>query len=467
MNNKENKIINMERLMCGLVAFCIIFGGIINSGSFRVFGIVLTLYRLSIPLLAFIFITKRLKSKEWKISSFSKNLIIYCIMMIFWIIYGGILLFTSPYAPLHDGLKELIDLSLGLLSIFCIVECCNTVKNIEYFMKALRVMAIILICFSFFEMFTGIHFPTSEYGKYQSLNNLGSVFLLGISTKQLFPVTTIFYGINDFSVLISVLFPLFYLEKSNSKRQKIVNALLMFLIIIILTVNDANICLIGIIVATGFRVIFKNYRKNSIITLGGIIIVQQIVTGFFAKLMLLIKGGLHHLNLIDMQSQSIKNTMLHMGKDAINKTSNLSEVMSSQVHNANSGAGSLWYRMMLALDSLEMFVKSHLLGVGPSGFTPYLKENGSRTYLTNPHNWWLEILSQYGILVFLAYLGSMVYIFYKNLKNYLLERDEKQLQFLCMCVIFAIGCIAPSSFLGYSYQWILPALGIAFISIKQ
>lgn len=467
MNKKEAKIKNIDHLMCGVVAFCIIFGGIINSGSFRVFGIVLTLYRLSIPLLTIIFISKRLQRKEWKMSLLSKNFILYCGMMIFWIFYGGLLLFVSPYAPLHDGLKELIDLSMGLLSIYCIVECCSTIENVHYFMKILKVIALILICFSIFEVFTGIHFPTSEYGNYQSFKNLGSVFLVGISTKQLFPITTIFYGINDYSVLIAVLFPLFYVEKGQTARRKSANIIMMFLIILILTFNDANICLIGIVVATAFRIIFKHYRKNSILTLGGIVFTQQLTTSLVAKVVLAIKGGLHHLHLVDMQSQSIKDTMLHMGKDAINKTSNLSEVVSSQVHNANAGAGSLWYRMMLALDSLEMWVKSHLLGVGPSGFTSYLKKNGSRTYLTNPHNWWLEILSQYGILVFLAYLASMVYIFYKNLKDYLFRRDEKQLQFLCMCVIFAIGCIAPSSFLGYSYQWILPALGIAFISIKQ
>lgn len=465
MEIKENK--KIDYWLCGLVAFCIIFGGIINSGSFRVMGMVITLYRLSIPLFTVIFISKRWSNKEIKISLFSKSFMIYSLMMVGWIIYGFMLLFVSSYSPLHDGLKELIDLTLGLLSIYCIYECCNTREKIYFFMKVLRVFAIIFVCLAILELFSGVHFPTSEYGKYQNIKNIDLIFLIGISTKQLFPVTTIFYGINDFSVILAVLFPLFFIDSKQSIKTKIINGLNMFLIIVILTFNDANICIIGILLATIFRMIFKSKRVNSGITLVGVIFTQQIISDALGKLVLLIKGGIHHLHLVDLTNQSLKNTITMMGKDASTKTSHLTEVMSSQVHNANAGAGSLWYRMMLALDSLEMFVKSHLLGVGPSGFTPYLKENGSRTYLTNPHNWWLEILSQYGILIFLAYLGSMVYIFYKNLKNYLLERDEKQLQFLCMCVIFAIGCIAPSSFLGYSYQWILPALGIAFISIKQ
>lgn len=467
MTQSEIGFNKIDKWLCGLVAFCIIFGGVLNSGSFRIAGMVITLYRFSIPLFTIIFLTRRWKKKEWRILSFSKSFMLYALMMIFWIIYGGFLLMTSPYAPLHDGLKELIDLSLGLLSIYCIYECCDTRDKIHFFMNILKIFAVIFVCIAILEMFTGVHLPTSEYGKYQTFKNLDYIFLIGISSKQLFPITTTFYGINDFSVLISVLFPLFYIEKEQKRSEKIWNGITMFTIVLILTFSDANICIMGIIAATLFRVIFRAKRRNAIISLGFIILVQQCISGLVGKLILLIKTGIHQLHLVDMNSNALKETFIKMSKDASKKTTTLTEVMSSQVHNANDGAGSLWYRMMLALDSLEMWVKSHLLGVGPSGFSAYLKKNGSRTYLTNPHNWWLEILSQYGILVFLAYFASMIYVFFKNFMDYLKYRDEKQLQFLCMCVIFVIGCMAPSSFLGYSYQWILPALGIAFISIKS
>ena len=125
-------------------------------------GLVLTLERLGIPLLAFIFISKRWKRKEWKFLFFSKSFYIYCGMMLFWILYGAALLFLSPYAPMHEGLKELLDLFIGLLSVYCIVECCYNLKLIHYFFKILRIFVIIFVIFALIEMISGIHFPSSD-----------------------------------------------------------------------------------------------------------------------------------------------------------------------------------------------------------------------------------------------------------------------------------------------------------------
>ena len=74
-------------------------------------------------------------------------------------------------------------------------------------------------------------------------------------------------------------------------------------------------------------------------------------------------------------------------------------------------------------------------------------------------------MSQYGIFVFAAYSFAMLYLFIMTIKLYIKKHIRAIAIILAMCTTFVISCLAPSSFIGYSYQWILPALCISALKI--
>lgn len=465
MNNDNPVVTRKSKLLCILIIICSIFGNVINSGDFRVAGLVLNLNRVGIPLITLYFVIQRCRKKELQQYFSNKWYLSYGAVMLFWILYGGIMLGISRYALVSEGLKELLDLTLGLMLVYCITECCHTKAILQYFMKVIKVCVCVLCVVGLFEMILGIHFVSSKYAGSFDIGQLFPIIVAGMSTGKIYPFTTVFYGVNDFSAFLAIFFPLFFLEKTDSKNKKIRNIIMMLILAFIVTVEDANISLVAMVVAVIFWMILRKINRYSTSYLVSMVLMKQWVANWIAMGIISIKklfGGIPFVqNYLNGKGGS-DSLLIEEGISEITKAT---KVLSAQIQTAEAGYGSLYMRSMITLDALEMWVKSHLLGVGPGGFTNYLDKNGSRCSIVNPHNWWLEILSQYGIFVFAAYVGMLLMLFIKNIKNYLKHKDFVVLQIICILVAYVLASIAPSSFLGYHYQWIVPALALIAIRL--
>ena len=111
-----------------------------------------------------------------------------------------------------------------------------------------------------------------------------------------------------------------------------------------------------------------------------------------------------------------------------------------------------------------MFTDTFGLGYGPGNFEAYL--NGlkeSTDLLSNPHSLWVEILVQYGVFIFVAYLMFLLYIYIKLIKIYLQNKSETVLAVILMDTAFVFAVFSPSSFLEYPYQWIIIGISILII----
>lgn len=90
------------------------------------------------------------------------------------------------------------------------------------------------------------------------------------------------------------------------------------------------------------------------------------------------------------------------------------------IYSEIDSGGSIVVRVNLALNALWMIYKTSGRGVGAGGFE-IIHEQGSVPYWTdgiiNPHNFWLEILSEYGIIIFLLFVTCYFVLFYLSLKN--------------------------------------------------
>jgi hypothetical protein len=118
--------------------------------------------------------------------------------------------------------------------------------------------------------------------------------------------------------------------------------------------------------------------------------------------------------------------------------------------------GSNLIRLNLAAAALEMTVRTAGLGVG-AGSYELLIASGYGGYFTggivNPHNWFLEVLSQYGILVFAAFC-MLLAEFYHTAQRGMADRIPESKLLLTATVAYAIASLANSTYLVESSNWL-------------
>jgi len=88
--------------------------------------------------------------------------------------------------------------------------------------------------------------------------------------------------------------------------------------------------------------------------------------------------------------------------------------------------------------------------------------------ILNPHNWWLEILINYGILIFFGYVAMYLRVLSQLWRAWHMSksRSEKMItEALLIAIIgFPIASTSPSSIMAFHPQWLLFAFVFAFIS---
>lgn len=482
---------NIDKILCVLLLVCAIFGNGIPIGEVKIIWINLTLYRLGIPIITMYYLLKRCKERAIKEYFSNKIYIIGMAIMVFWALYGTVLIFISPYSELVTGFKEILNIVLGGMLIYSLTECCQGEKMVGFCMKMIKYIILLLVLFGMIELMTGIHLRTSRYaGDYSGMSIL-NLLLRGVSQGTLFPVTTIFYGTNDFSAFLAIFFPVLFVEKES--KYKILNYLLMAVTVFLISINDANICLIALFVMAIMAIIVTKFEKYFLGTGGIVFLIQFWLTKIVSSIVLSIQGKIYAIfstqtvqpevevgNEISSMQENITGTIQESVQEIVQETiptvegnhidGNMStqEAILSQLNSASEQTGSLYQRILLMSDAFKMWFDSHFLGMGPASYTSYVQTVGGKSKYINPHNWWLEILSQYGIFVFLVYVFFLAYMWLTCLKRYIEEKDSLILKYVCILFLYVICSIAPSSFINYSYQWIIVAMGMIIMnSVKQ
>ena len=464
---QQNKYYSNRKHITFLILLTVLMltGNIISIERFRVFGLVLSAYRVVIPCITLYYMCWRIRQNNIKEIINNYVLIIYVGMIIFWILWGIGLMVISPYVDLREAIKDFLSLFLGMLSIYCFFELCDSQNALETVFKYIRIICSILCIWALVEIFTGAYLPFSKYYwiKLIDKKDTGLVLLQGLKDAYIYPTTTIFFNINDFSAFLAIFLPLFYPNRNFRKKDNIIRGLWMIIIIFILSVNDSNIAIIATLISSiVYFICVAGKRKYAGMMTGLMLFFYTIGNKLVFSALVYIKSCLPIK--VPEAAKKYGDIMELIRRSQL---FNVTEVMEIQVMDAAGGsANSLACRWQITLSSLRMTLHSKFMGIGPAAFRKYIEKYEEDSKLVDPHNWWLEILSQYGIFIFFAYLIAMLMIFVKVCKLYEIHKEASMLVYICMCITFCLACIAPSNYLSYSYQWILPAIGIVFIHIK-
>lgn len=408
-----NSYLNIDTILRNTIYILIIsglFGPILSI--FNVFGVNVFLFRvIYFLLLILVFIVASIKMSLRNINTF------YNKFFIFWLIYA--LVQFLWIANISLGIKHIIFLFIGI-GIIIIPQIYS--KDLYFINKIYNLWILILILFTFLGLLNilyGIQLTTSGY-------------FLGQERFQNIP-TAVFKNPNDYATFISISFPFLLSGIKNTKKKiiKLSFALIAVLniYILIFTLSRANY--IALMLGIFYWLLF--YEKRKTLFIGVLIIFTMIF--YFA-----------YYSVIDV---IIKN---------LNSLLKFTELSSINV------------RVNLIKNSFLFLINSFGLGVGPGNVDYYMDVKGvfETSGIVNPHNWWIEILANYGIIVFIGYVLNYVYFFYKlhNFRKVSKNKSEKKLSeaLSVSMIVFVIASISSSSIMAFKPNWLLLSLVALFIN---
>jgi teichuronic acid biosynthesis protein TuaE len=143
---------------------------------------------------------------------------------------------------------------------------------------------------------------------------------------------------------------------------------------------------------------------------------------------------------------------------------------SSMVSQTKLNSGSIFQRVNLIRNGIYFLFSKAGFGVGAGNFEYYMGNFAiyDTEGIINPHNWWLEVLVNYGIFVFIGYIIFYLRIIWNLRKIYYkkISEDEKIIcEGLLVSVIgFFFASLSPSSIMAFRPQWLLFAFALAFLN---
>lgn len=412
-----------------VLIFLLVFSSLVPGIGFKIstLGFNWTFYRMSVLICILIYLQMPNKTEKLITRQYYYR---WNALLFGWLIYGIILMALSPYRDLHNGFVELLSIFNGAMCIYILVSAIRKTEDLDLIVSIIFWIYIVLVVFGIYETLTGFHLQVSKFSDQ-------SAIYLANETKY---ATGIFYAENDFCAFLTCFCPIMIYKK----RRCLLGVFGIIGTIYINFVNDANICTIAMLVGAVFYIVFiKQYgrRAQRIMRLG--------VGGMFIIAAIAIWNNIDTL--------SANNTLLY--------------VIRIQQLNFGRSQGSLYHRIMMYKDSLQAAFDTFFIGTGSASFSNYFISHTSVSGLVNPHNLYLEVLVEYGLIIMISFAVGIfkliIVIRKKLLRNYDKSTRWRLISGCEMLVIYSIACLAPSSFLGYAWQWILITIGILLSGMPE
>lgn len=335
-----------------------------------------------------------------------------------WFYYGALsLIWTSSKGT---AIKELYYFAVFLLLILVLVFLLQNIKS-SVITATFWLIGIVIVLISILEFTFDVHLPTSRFV-------IEAERFSDIDYRR---ATGFFYNENDLALFLVILVP-FYLSGllKRSLLVKLANVILIVALLFITYFNDARLSVMAIVLQ---MLLFALFSYKNLLKHGARLFL------LFSPLLFLAAAGIVYY---------LANASLFEGIKA--------------------GQGSAFIRMNLYLSGLYGTFQSFMLGVGPGNFQ-HMDPAFDTLGFTNPHNWWLEVLTNYGLFIFAGYCAFFLFIM---VQLYLIYWSDKKNNKLALTLFlsfigFAIACLGPSSLFYFWPMWLLYGVTLGYIVQKR
>lgn len=330
------------------------------------------------------------------------------------------------------ALRNIIFLFTGVSIIFFLVYYMRDINHLQYLYWIWISIFIVLIPIGLWELTTGNHLITSN-------------LIEEDRPWVAFAPTTVFGNQNDYAAFIVLSIPMTTtaIRYYSNPYIRVAGVIVLITGLFLLIMTTSRSCYLALFTGVAFWFIFLLGSRKKLKTLA-------IVAAFFAVVLLAFPTQIQETSLL-VQDQ----------------VSSLSDV-SDQSENLGAAV-----RPNLIKNALYFTAQSAGFGVG-SGNAEYYMEH-YKIYptggITNVHNWWAEILANYGIFIFAGYLlfyGSLLLNLWRAYKNTHVLQEKMICEALLVGLVsFFMASISSSSIIAFAPQWIFFGFALAFLNYTR
>jgi len=389
--------------------------GAIDFGPIHLFP-----YRILLPLLLYVFAITSPLDRRGRIFGIQIKRCLW--FLIFWLFYAVMSLVWA-----YDKAAGVTDV------IFLFLACSVIYLHVYYMQKSLDfkrlywlwfITLVVLLAIGFWENLTGQHLQVSKVGQ---------------TTLRRFDPhdpSGVFYNPNDYATYLSLSIPfaLGFVRYGRSKLLRVlglVSAIGAFYLIVA-TQSRANI--LAVFLELSFLALFLMNTKQRV-KLVVLVVVLLVVIGYTVPNLV---RGLFLDTSIQLNSLVTRFTMRSYPAMA---------------------------RIVLARRALRSLHATGGFGVGAGNIESFQTSFGSGP---NLHNWWMEILANYGIIVLTGYVGFYASILQQLSKARRILADTTS-RMICETLLlanvgFLLASISSSSIMAFRPQWLLFAFTLAFLN---
>lgn len=347
------------------------------------------------------------------------------------------------------GLEEIIkNKDVKIIIIFLLIWMTSSLVSL-YKMKNV-IMWIITNFFIVFGTAT-IVYIIAKVQRIEQIINIFKIIELTLIINSIYSIVLyltgclvyggFYYNVNDMSTLYLIGIPIEIMltyNRKNDKLKLIASIILLIINLISFTILDSRACELGVLLGSGFIAFLIFYIK--VLNNKNVIIKCLAILLIIMMSILVIYPMVSKLNI----KPRIENSRLN----------------------------SIGIRINLIYNGLFFLSKNPVLGIGTGNMEYYMQNSAlfNTKNVYNMHNYWMEILVDYGLVIFIPF----IYFYYRILKLMILEyiktneklKKEILLTFIFFMVAFLIGSISSSNNITKEWLWLLAGIILAFINVS-
>ena len=408
--------------------------------SFFLFRVVLFLISI---ILVFIFLFDR-KYFINLISPILKEKYLYGFLFIWilfsWLSYFWILSFESFF-------RYSVLLSISVVFVFIIGVFVNSKDILREVWKLVLFTLGISVFVGLLEIFFGLRLPGST--------------LIDAPRSYLLFVTSFFNHPNDFASYITVTLPFLTLLPlyKNYKKYKWWILIFIMITVFVLTFTGSKINYIATLIGAlfVFLILYRN-KVTDLVAYSSIVIVL-----FFSFVPSL--GPDISAVILSISNRDISEVSYRSARDGAKYQGTLDEIYGNY--------GSFAARKNLIVNSVQIIEErpqSVLIGLGAGQIEKYMEDYDNTDKVVNLHNWWVEVITNHGIIIGLGYISLYLYLFryYYQKSSTIKDSFHKYIHYsiLVILVVLAFTSASPSSSVGYLPLWFTLGFAIAAKNLR-
>ncbi|MFM7682095.1 MAG: O-antigen ligase family protein [Bacteroidota bacterium] len=393
---------------------------------------------------------------------FNRFEIIILSFLFIWLVYALISSSFNGFPP--EAIFDVRSLIMHFLFGFVLIGSYHILEKVEF----LRLIKLGLRCFLFVLLLSGV------------LEFLTGIHFAGHKTTELLqlPVGNTFYAPmfiydnqNDYLTYLIFIFLTLNIIDEKIQTNSLLQILITLVIFVFSTYADSNFAKIisaGILVFLLVKSIVFQIKLNGkksiylylivMLLLGITILNNRIFLGPKYE-----NGANYRLNGVSLIEKRDGRINVVSAKDQLSKKEQKMLIDELDSINTKSPIGSTNLRKNLILNGIDFIQSAPILGIGPGGYAQKCKAKQNNYFVythTSPHNFPIEIISQFGFFGWL-YFSFLIFIFmsFFNIRKTISSDEKIALTFLL--VSLPLLWMMPSSYLYLTINWLLlPILAI-------